>query len=57
MYELLGEYMTDELIEEIISVLDNYARDIDKLDYGLPTSPWCIQEMVERVRKVINKDE
>lgn len=48
--------MTDELIEEIIEVLDNYAREVD-YDYGLPRSSWCIEEMVERVRKVINKDE
>lgn len=48
--------MTDELIEEIIEVLDTYARAAD-YEYGLPRSSWCVEEMVDLVKQVINKED
>lgn len=49
--------MNDELIKEIIDALHEYATAIDYYVYGLPTNEFRIEEMVELVKKVVNKDE
>lgn len=46
---------SDELLNQIISELDSYARDVDKREYGLPEDEANLVDMRQILRKFLNK--
>jgi hypothetical protein len=47
--------MDEKLIEEIILKLDEYARDYDNYDYGLPLHDEHMDKMKAIIQEIIKK--
>lgn len=48
--------MNEEIAEKIIYALDEYARDYNAYEYGLPTYDIHMDDMIKIVNDIITND-
>lgn len=49
------EVISDELCEEIISELNDIARELDPYEYGLPQWGDPKIQMIDKIKEILNK--
>ena len=51
---VLAAAALDKLATDIVNQLDDYARDYDQYEYGLPTHDEHLEKQVEIVKRLIS---